>query len=54
MLTGAGAAKRAVSRDPAAKERIERAFRAFRVDVLKKEIEMLEGGKRTSAIWPVA
>ncbi|MCJ1245804.1 hypothetical protein MMC30_003008 [Trapelia coarctata] len=54
LLTGAGSARRTISRDPAAKERIEKAFRAFRVDVLRKEIEMLEGGKKGSAIWPEA
>jgi len=54
LLTGAGSARRTVSGDPAARERIEKAFRAFRADVLRKEIEMLEGGKKGSAIWPVA
>jgi len=55
LLTGAGSARRTISRDPAARERIERAFRAFRADVLKKEVKMLEGAKNGewgSAIWP--
>ena len=54
LLTGAGSARRTISRDSAAKERIEKAFRAFRADVLRKEIEMLEGGEKGSTIWPVA
>jgi hypothetical protein len=42
LLTGASSAQRTIGRDVARKERIEKALRAFRVDILKKEIEMLE------------
>jgi hypothetical protein len=45
LMTGSWSAKRSITHDPAMKERIERAFKSFRVDVLKKEIEQLEGGK---------
>ena len=56
MLTGAASARRTISKDLAARERIEKAFRAFRADVLRKEVELLEGtkgGEGESAIWPV-
>jgi hypothetical protein len=44
LLTGARSARKTITNDPATKERVEKAFRAFRVDVLKKEIELLEKG----------
>jgi hypothetical protein len=44
LLTGQWAAKRKISQDPEQKKRIERAFNAFRADVLRKQIEHLEGG----------
>jgi hypothetical protein len=43
-LSGAAAARRAIAREPAAAERIERAFRAFRADALRREADALEGG----------
>lgn len=45
LLTGSWAAKRKISQDAEQKKRIERAFNAFRADVLRKQIEQLEGGK---------
>jgi hypothetical protein len=47
LLTGAWSAKRSIAQDPESRQRIETAFKSFRVDVLKKEIEMLESGKKT-------
>ncbi|EXJ87775.1 hypothetical protein A1O1_04702 [Capronia coronata CBS 617.96] len=49
FLTGMWAAKRTVSADPEAKRRIEKAFRSFRADVMKKQIEDLEGGDSDSS-----
>lgn len=43
LMTGTASASRTITRDPAAKERIEKAFKNFRVDVLKREIKQLEG-----------
>lgn len=43
LITGTASATRTITRDPAAKERIERAFKNYRVDVLKREIKTLEG-----------
>lgn len=44
FLTGSWAAARMITKDPARKERIENAYRRFRIDYLKKEIERLESG----------
>ncbi|KAF1928769.1 uncharacterized protein M421DRAFT_62587 [Didymella exigua CBS 183.55] len=43
LLTGTASASRTITSDPAAKERIEKAFKNYRVDVLKREIKQLEG-----------
>ena len=45
LLTGAGAAKRNITKDPESRARIEKAFRGFRGDMLRKEIQMLEKGE---------
>jgi hypothetical protein len=44
FLTGSWSAARTITKDPTRKERIENAYRRFRIDLLKKEIERLEGG----------
>ncbi|KAF2965434.1 hypothetical protein GQX73_g8107 [Xylaria multiplex] len=44
LLTGTWSASRGINKDPARKERIEKAYRLFKVDVLRKEIERLENG----------
>lgn len=43
MLTGTASASRSITKDPASRERIEKAFKNYRVDVLKREIKALEG-----------
>jgi hypothetical protein len=43
LITGTASASRTITSDPAAKERIEKAFKNYRVDVLKREIKQLEG-----------
>lgn len=43
MLTGTASASRTITKDPAAKERIEKAFKNYRIDVLKREIQSLQG-----------
>ncbi|CZT12575.1 uncharacterized protein RAG0_16356 [Rhynchosporium agropyri] len=48
LLTGSIAAKRSITSDPESKARIEKAFRAFKVDVLKREIASLEGQSSSS------
>ena len=49
VLTGASSAKRTINRNPGTRDRIERAFKGFRIDMLKNEIQMLERGKDT--LW---
>ncbi|KAH9876309.1 hypothetical protein J1614_004188 [Plenodomus biglobosus] len=43
LLTGTASATRTVTKDPEAKARIEKAFKNYRIDVLKQEIKALEG-----------
>lgn len=43
FLTGTLSASRTITKDPASKERIEKAFKNYRIDVLKKELQQLEG-----------
>jgi hypothetical protein len=50
FLTGSWSAKRRISRDPCSMERIEKAFRLFRADVPRKQIEALNADK-TKSIW---
>lgn len=46
LLVGGFTAKRSITKDPDTRQRIEKAFKAFRADVLRKQIEQLEGDKR--------
>ncbi|KAI1330746.1 hypothetical protein F5Y16DRAFT_362557 [Xylariaceae sp. FL0255] len=44
LLLGTWSASRTISRDPARKARIEKAYRLFKADVLRKEADQLEKG----------
>jgi len=46
LLTGSVFARRSIMGDPDTSRRVEDAFRKFRIDVLKKQVEQLEAGKR--------
>jgi hypothetical protein len=50
LLTGTWSARRSITSDPDRRERIEKAFRSFRADVLRKQLEELESGREES-IW---
>ena len=50
LMTGSWAAKRSISQNPEMKKRIEKAFNAFRADVLRKQIQQLEGGQSENAL----
>jgi hypothetical protein len=50
LLTGSWSAKRTISSDPETKKRLEQAFRSFKADVLRKQIEELEGGQKESLL----
>jgi len=43
FLTGSASASRTITKDPQTKERIEKAFKNFRIDAMKREIQQLEG-----------
>lgn len=44
LLTGTWSAKRTILQDPGSTARIETAFKKFRADVLRKEVDRLDGG----------
>lgn len=44
LLTGTWSASRGLSKDPDRRERIERAYRLLKIDVLRKEAARLESG----------
>jgi hypothetical protein len=46
LLTGTASASRTVTKDPESRERIEKAFKNYRIDVLKREIQQLQGKSR--------
>ena len=45
LLFGSLAAGRTITKDSAARERIEKAFRKFRAEALRKEADRLDGGE---------
>lgn len=45
LLSGTASATRVITGDKESRERIERAWKRYRVDVLKREIAQTEGGK---------
>jgi hypothetical protein len=45
LLTGSISAGRTITKDPASRERIEKAFTRFRADALREEADKLDGGK---------
>jgi hypothetical protein len=49
LLAASRSARKLIEKDRESKERIERAFRRFRVDVPKREIANLEKGEKNSA-----
>lgn len=52
LLTGSWSARRTINNNPDVRARVEKAFRSFRADVLRKQIEELEGdNKKDSLLW---
>lgn len=43
FLSGTASASRTITKDPEAKARIEKAFKNYRIDAMKQEIQQLEG-----------
>ncbi|KAF2013828.1 hypothetical protein BU24DRAFT_442755 [Aaosphaeria arxii CBS 175.79] len=46
LLSGTASASRTIAKDPQARERIEKAFRNYRIDAMKQEIQNMEGKSR--------
>ncbi|SPJ78859.1 uncharacterized protein FTOL_07250 [Fusarium torulosum] len=51
LLSGTASASRTITKDPEARERIEKAFKNYRIDVLKKEIQELEGKSKFEQLF---
>lgn len=51
FLTGTASASRTITRDPEARERIEKAFKNYKIDVMKREIQHLEGKSKFDRIF---
>ena len=51
FLTGTASASRTITKDPEARERIEKAFKNYRIDVMKQEIQSLEGKSKLEKIF---
>jgi hypothetical protein len=51
FLSGSASAGKYISGYPESQKRIEQAFKKFQVDVLKREIDMLEGKKPGEYSW---
>lgn len=45
LLTGTASASRTLMKDPESRERIDKALRNYRIDVLNREIQKLRAGK---------
>lgn len=51
FLTGTASASRLIAKDPEARERIEKAFKNYRIDVMKHEIKELEGKSKLEGLF---
>ncbi|KAF2275120.1 uncharacterized protein EI97DRAFT_379714 [Westerdykella ornata] len=51
FMSGTASASRTIAKDPQAKERIERAFKNYQVDVMKQQIKLLEGRPKIDDIF---
>lgn len=51
LLTGTASASRTIMKNPEAKERIEKAWKNYRIDVMKQEIKKLEGKSKLEQLF---
>ncbi|KAF5723982.1 hypothetical protein FMUND_1303 [Fusarium mundagurra] len=51
LLSGTASASRTITKNPEAKERIEKAWKNYRIDVLKQEIKKLEGKSKLAQLF---
>jgi hypothetical protein len=48
FLTGTASASRTIAKDPDSRERIEKAFKNYQIDVMKQQIKTLEGKPKST------
>lgn len=51
FMTGTESASRTITKDPQSKDRIERAFKNYQIDVMKEQIKLLEGKPKVDDIF---
>lgn len=51
LLSGTASASRTITKNPEAKERIEKAWKSYRIDVMKQEIKQLEGKSKLEQLF---
>lgn len=51
FLTGTASASRTIAADPGAQARIEKAFRNYQVDVLKRQVQTLESESKPASLF---
>ncbi|QGI71104.1 hypothetical protein CEK26_003441 [Fusarium fujikuroi] len=51
LLSGTASASRTITKNPEAKERIEKAWKNYRIDVMKQEIKQLEGKSKLEQLF---
>ena len=51
LMGGTWSAKRTIMADEESRKRIERAFKNFRIDMLRQQIRQLENGEMREPIW---
>jgi hypothetical protein len=51
LLSGSWSAKRTINRDPEIRGRIEKAWKAFRADMLRKQADDLEKGQTSKEVF---
>ncbi|CAI6338238.1 unnamed protein product [Periconia digitata] len=54
FISGTASASRAITKDPETKERIEKAFKNYRIDAMKQEIKQLEGKSKFEEMFTSA
>lgn len=51
FLTGTASASRTITQDPETKQRIEKAFKGYQIDVMKEQIKALEGTSKAQSVF---
>jgi hypothetical protein len=51
LVSGTASASRTITKNPEARERIEQAFKNYRIDAMKQEIKQLEGKSKFEQLF---